>query len=264
METSSSYLDANLNDKRLTNRFNIIVPQLENELSSTIPEASGNRGVMKGTYRFFRNRKVQPDALITAHLEQLNFSDNTQVLPRYLCLSDSCELDYTGKKGADKLGPLSYLNQRGMILHNSMIIKDNGTPVGLFKQDYIIRKDEDFGKSRERERLPIEQKESVKWLNHFNAAQLVCIQQCIEMVYIADREADIMDIYYARWHQNMHYLIRSQHNRSLEGTKLKLYDLLAKQNQKIKSTLVLTMSMLLKPLNLIPQKKRKTLFAGFY
>jgi len=229
MATCTNFLNANLNDERLTNRFNIIVPQLEGELSSTIPEASPNKGAMKGIYRFFRNLKVQPESLIAAHLEQLNFSDDSQPLPRYLSLSDSTELDYTGKKGATNLGPLSYPDQRGMVLHNSMIIRDNGAPVGLLRQDYIIRSDEDFGKTDERRYLPIEQKESIKWLNHFNTAQSLCTQYALEMVYIADRESDIMDIYHARWHENMHFVIRSQHNRNLENTTLKLYEVLTEQ-----------------------------------
>jgi len=230
METSTNYLSANLNDERLSKRFNIIVPQLESQLSSTIPEASPNKGFMKGIYRFFRNPKVQPAPLISAHLEQQNLSDTQESLPRFLCLSDSTELDYTGTKVAANLGPLSFIKQRGMILHNSMIIRDNGIPVGLLQQDYIIRKDEDFGKKKERQNLPIEQKESVKWLNHFSTAQSLCVKHCLEMVFVADREADIMDVFHARWHENMHFVIRSQHNRSLDNTTCKLYDLLAKQD----------------------------------
>ena len=122
MSGTNSYLAADLNDKRLTNRFNIIVPQLEKGLSHTIPQTSSNKGEMEGVYRFFRNSKVAPDSLISAHVSQLDFTDNSNSLPRFLCLSDSSELDYTGKRLASQLGPLSYLNQRGMILHNSMII----------------------------------------------------------------------------------------------------------------------------------------------
>ncbi len=229
MRLTTNYLDAKLNDERLTKRFNILLPQLEDGLSDTIPQTSPNKGSMKGVYRFFRNPKVESAPLIKAHLETLCFSDATCSLPRFLCLSDSTELDYTGKKSGANLGPLSYIHQRGMILHNSIIIKDNGSPLGLLRQDYILRKDEDFGKSRERETLPFEQKEGVKWLNHFNAAQSLCAQHRIEMVYIADREADIMNVFAARWHENMHFVIRSQHNRSLFDTPLKLRQLLAQQ-----------------------------------
>ena len=229
MSGTSSYLAADLNDKRLTNRFNIIVPQLEKGLSHTIPQTSSNKGEMEGVYRFFRNSKVAPDSLISAHVSQLDFTDNSNSLPRFLCLSDSSELDYTGKRVASQLGPLSYLNQRGMILHNSVIIRADGSPLGLLRQDYIIRKDEDFGKSRQRETLPFEQKESVKWLNHFKAAQHLCTQHPMQMVYVADREADIMQVYHARRHKNMHFVIRSQHNRKLHNHPFKLRDLLAKQ-----------------------------------
>ena len=124
MPTTSTNLCAKLNDERLTKRFNLIVPQMEKGLSCTIPASSPNKGTMKGTYRFFRNPKVHPEPLIAAHLEQLKFEDNSEGLPRFLCLSDSSELDYTGKKGAAELGPLTYFNRKGMILHNSMIIRN--------------------------------------------------------------------------------------------------------------------------------------------
>lgn len=227
--TSPNYLDADLNDERLTKRLNIILPKIESDLQSSIPEVCQNKGVIKGTYRFFHNPKVHPEKIIEAHLKQLSLEDTEQTLPRFLCLSDSTELDYTGKKGANELGPLSQIKQRGMILHNSILINSKGTPIGITKQDYIIRKDEDFGKSAERDTLPIEQKESVKWLNHFKASQQLCLDHKIEMIYIADREADIMDIYHAREQENMYYIIRSQHNRSLSGTEDKLYEVLKKQ-----------------------------------
>lgn len=223
------YLDADLNDKRLTQRFNLIVNNLSDNMSGTIPQAAQSKGATKATYRFFDNKKVTPYKLLQSHVAQFDLPVSSRTKPRYLVLSDSTELDYTRKKGAASLGPLTYKKRRGLIVHNSLLVNDIGACVGLLKQDYIIRKDEDFGKSKERKNAPIEEKESNKWLRHFSTADQFCRTAKVELVYVADREADMLELFNYTRAGDMHLVIRSQHNRCLDKESAKLYEHLAQQ-----------------------------------
>jgi Transposase DDE domain len=89
--------------------------------------------------------------------------------------------------------------------------------LGLLKQTYHVRQDEDFGKAADRQSSAFEEKESYRWYEHFKQGQVLSEQNAaLEMVYIADREADIMELFLARNCERMHFIIRSQHNRKLE------------------------------------------------
>ncbi len=229
--TKPLYLKAELNDERLTKRFNELIGQLKADTGGSIPQAAQSKGAAKGMYRFFHNPKVKPHKLIQAHVAAFSLSDEGMNTSRYLCLSDSTEVDYTSKRGAANLGPLSESNRRGMYLHNSLIISDKGIPGCVLKQDYLIRRDEDFCKWKQRKNWPIENKESNRWLKHFEAAQRWSERCTKEVVYVADREADIMELYHARRYELMHFLTRSQHNRCIANSELKLYQQLAKMQQ---------------------------------
>lgn len=139
---------------------------------------------------------------------------------RILQISDTVELDYSRKRSRKKLGPLSYEHQRGMHLHNSILLSSLGYPIGLLKQSYHIREDDFFGKSQERTKLPFQEKESYRWSEHFHAGQELCRQHPErEVVFVADREADIMELFAQRKQPNMHFVIRSRHNRKLADGK---------------------------------------------
>ena len=133
-----------------------------------------------------------------------------------LAPQDTTELDFTGKRSAQGFGPMNYDNQRGCKLHNSLITSTSGVPVGLFRQDSIIRKDETFGKRNNRKREPMRDRESYRWPEHFNALQDHFLPTPnIEVFSICDREGDIFELFAARTAPNVHLIVRSRNNRSL-------------------------------------------------
>jgi len=233
MKTESISISSvsNLGDKRLNTRLGKLIDELTNDVTSTIPNACKNTSSMKGAYRFFSNKKVSASAIIEAHFKTMNLSaKNKGRTNRILVLSDTTELDYTGKRASDNLGCLNYENRKGILFHNSMIVSEVGVPLGHLKQTYWGRNADYFGKSDERRKWPLEEKESFRWYDHYKATEQLCEQDPdLEAVYIGDREADFMELLAARTCPNAHMLIRSQYNRNLKGEKLKLYDFLAQQ-----------------------------------
>jgi len=200
---------ANLGDVRLNKRLEKISQQLTNNLIDPITTASEDQSSIKG---------VIPE-----------LHDDNQP-KRILQLSDTTELDYTKKKAAANLGVLNYENRKGIYFHNSMLVSDLGVPIGVFKQTYWSRDAEYLGQSDTRRSLPLIEKESYRWYDHFKAGEKMCEQiPDLEWVYVADREADFMELLVARTCPRMHYVIRSQYNRNLQGENDKLREQLSKQ-----------------------------------
>lgn len=217
-------------DARLHRRFKAICAKLEQGLNATIPQLCHKRSSAKSFYRFFDNKAVNTQKMLRDHRDEIEACLACIDSNRLLQVSDSSELDFTGKKGGPKLGSLNYKHQRGMLVHNSLLLSDGGLPLGLLWQSYVVRKDEDFGKSAERRYLPIEEKESYRWLEHFKQGQAWLENEHtknpdLELVYVADSEADILELFQLRNNTHMHLLVRSKHDRALaaNGEDAQLY-----------------------------------------
>lgn len=218
-------------DSRLQSRFKTLCEHFEMGLTAAIPQICETKAMTKSAYRFFDNKNVTVEKMLQEHRAELESGLSAVHCGRVLQLSDSSELDYTGKKGASTLGSLNYLYQKGMLLHSSVLLSEIGLPLGLLWQNYIVRSEEDFGKSEERMGLPIEEKETQRWLDHFEEGQnwlTHASQTCpeTELVYVADSEADIMELFQSRRMQNAHLLIRSKHDRLLADKTSHLYSTL--------------------------------------
>lgn len=232
MKNNSQIISAqsNFGDKRLDRRLGKIHSSLVSGLEKTIPQQNPLWKNTKGAYRFFDNDNVKPAGIIQSHVRTFESAFSEGRRNRYLQLSDTVEFDFTYKKGAADLGPLNYEFRKGIQSHNSMIINDLGSTVGLLQQTHTNRDAAGFGKSEERWKLPLEEKESYRWYQHFQTGQQMCKKYPhLEWIYVADREADFMELLTIPRVPNMHYIIRSQYNRNLANEDLKLWDYLAIQ-----------------------------------
>lgn len=204
----------NFRDKRLNSRFSTLCDQLEEAGEDSISSTLCNAGQLKGYYRFINNLKVSSTMLSTIFSDfSVEEVQNESVI---LALQDTTELDYTGSRSSSNVGCMEYLKRRGLYLHNHLFINDLGIPLGLFSQRFIHRSDASLGKSKERISLPIEEKESYRWLDEFNLLQEKFATQTDKTVIdICDREADISELLSAPRYSHIHYIIRSHHNRRM-------------------------------------------------
>lgn len=218
-------------DSRLKARFTQTVKQLGGNLSSSIPQAAGTKKDTKGMYRFFDNKSVEPQKMLAAHRADFLEDADKKLSGLFFQLTDTVEMDFTGKKSSKKLGPMNYANRRGLYQQNSLIANAKGVVMGLLHQSYVIREDKDFGQAEARKALPFEQKESYRWKEHFLQGQALCEEHPeLQGVFIADREADIMELFLSRTCDRMHLLIRSKQNRKLADEWGNLYEHLGAQS----------------------------------
>lgn len=205
-------------DNRLDARLEKIHKRFTKHLESSIPQNHADRSQMKAGYNFFKNEKVNPEKIMKFHRNEHQANRDKVVKQVLLCAQDKTELDFTGKKSSKDFGPLNHLNQRGCILQSSLLMSQTGVPIGMFKQNSIIRTDKNFGKRKApRKRKPIEEKETYHWLTHFKELQdFFRDSPGIEVFCTNDREGDLYELYALQNSENVHLIVRSDHNRMLD------------------------------------------------
>mgnify|MGYP006294114725 FL=1 len=215
-----------LHDDRLKQRLYTMAGDFYNNPEANIPEACGSKAATMGAYRFFQNKKVTMDIVLDAHTEAtINRIKQHRVV---LAPQDTTTLNYTTHPMTQGLGPVCHINDSsiGLILHDTLAFSEEGTPLGVVDAQCWAR-DEKQGKRHKRKQLPIEQKESMKWLRSFR--KLVRIQQlCPEtmLISIGDRESDIYELFLeaAKTPEGPKLLVRADNGRQRKADQQFLWD----------------------------------------
>lgn len=206
-----------LPDGRLAKRLHKLVTSLSASPGASVPQACGKTGA-KAAYRFWDNQRLTPQAIrevqMQATLERVKSLQQTQGLQEVEIIQDTTSLDYTGLENTSGLGPLENEHCRGLATHSAMLVA-NGVPQGLIHQAQWSRDPQLQHKAKQRRSLPIEQKESYRWIQTLQACRGKFDPE-LRIVHIADREADIFELFAAERLDNEQLLIRVAHNRAVE------------------------------------------------
>jgi hypothetical protein len=185
-------------DERLSVRLCTLARDFFAQPGVLVPQAcSGSEAKTKAAYRFFDNKRVDMKTLLKGHVEAT--ARRVREHEVVLAVQDTTTLNYTAHPSTEGLGPINTKKDAGMglILHDTMAFSEQGTPLGLLDVQCWARDEEDAGKSAKRYDLPIEEKESIKWLNSYravNEVQRLCPETML--VSVGDREADIHELFH--------------------------------------------------------------------
>jgi hypothetical protein len=157
--------------------------------------ANGRKEVL-AYHRFFNNEKVDTGKLIASITHDCSKRVQGREL---LCIQDTSEYNYQHhveriKKG--ELGPTGNDKDIGFFAH-PMLVLDAGQQVCLgFSHLEVWHRAFDKKDKNERgyDRLPIEEKESYRWLSSCEKSKLK-LQSSSHITFIADREADIYELW---------------------------------------------------------------------
>lgn len=185
-----------LPDNRLVERLVNIAENFFNRPVANIPEAcSGSTAVIKGTYRFFNNKKITMDVILTPHIEST--IERIKKHATVLAPQDTTTLNYSHPATVG-LGPTGTNSDKsiGMLLHDTLAFTEDGTPLGVLDAQCWARDPEDKNKSQRRKNVPIEEKESIKWLRSFRKLAEIK-KQCPDtmLISIGDRESDVYELF---------------------------------------------------------------------
>lgn len=200
--------------------------------SVVIRQISRNRAEQVAYYRYLENEEVTLSELVRSisdHCQQ-------QVRGRHvLSISDTSEINLQSHRGrlkAEGLGVVGNNKDVGFFIHPTLAVDaETGFPLGLSNiQVWTRESDRPDKQERDRSKLPIERKESYKWL-----ASAERSQHCFEagdaqlVTHIGDREADLYEQWATVPDRYNHVLVRVHQDRRLLGKTQSLYSYLSAQ-----------------------------------
>jgi len=205
--------EAQLGDERRTARLVQLATILAERPTGSISEAAGSKAATKGAYRFFDNDAIDPDEILRSHVEATYGRMNRQEL--VLVANDTTELVLTGHPATEGLGSVGSGSGVGLLAHGSLSMSEEGVPLGVLSLQRWVR-EESKGKRAKRKSLPIEEKESFKWLQSLDAV-IEAKAHCPDtsFVLMGDRESDVYDLFIKPRPEGVELLVRASWNRAV-------------------------------------------------
>lgn len=226
-----------LKDKRLLDRANSILNRLFINSIHSIRQLAQSDSEAKAMYRFLQNETVSEADIIR------NMSKNCQACvsgKTILCIQDTSEInlynhrnrlkkdDSIGVTNAGELG-LGFFIHPSFILDADSLMPYGFSDVKLWNRDLVAAPKD---KSHHKKLLPIEEKESYKWIES-SINSKTTLDKAKEIIIIQDREGDIYEQFCMVPDARTHLLIRAKSNRLLPD-KTKLFEHLS--NQPVQGT----------------------------
>jgi Transposase DNA-binding len=215
-----------LEDMRLLYRGNKILEDLFSSSTHSIRQISKDESSAKGFYRFLSNDRISEEDIVS------NLQINCEAACRgkyVLCIQDTTEINLSShtnriKKNND-IGTTNVKGEYGLgfMLHPSLVVDAaDCIPYG-YSDIKIWNRPLELKTKHEREynKLPIEEKESYKWLEVSKNTKAALKDSVEGMVIVQDREGDIYEQFATIPDEKTDLLIRARTNRKLkDDTKL--------------------------------------------
>jgi hypothetical protein len=211
--------------------------QFSQQPTASIPQACGSWPEIKAAYRFFDNEAVEPQQLLEPHRQATLRRIHGRAV--VLAVQDTTTLNYSTHPQTEGLGPVGNNPDKtlGLFLHTTLALSVAGEPLGILAAAIQARDPRQYGRSQDaqrRNRTPLKEKESQRWLESLSVCQQLA-QSCPEtlLINVADREADIYELFaqalHRTAHPQVHLLIRAQHDRLVQAPQKRLWEFLAAQ-----------------------------------
>ena len=203
-----------LGDARRTARFKFTISALAQAPQKSLPDALPGWAALKAAYGLLRSDSVDHASIIDAHVHASVC--RASGLDVVLAVQDTTYIDFTSHPSVRGLGRLSKDWQRGLVVHSTLAISTERLPLGLFAQEVWTRDIDRAGTRNLRRQLSIEDKESNQWLTSLKV--LDTLKQSLpdtRLVSVADRKADVFDLFNLPRQHGVDLLVRSAWNRAL-------------------------------------------------
>jgi len=216
-----------LGDRRLVERLRILLRQLGAAIGQPLPLACQDWAGTKAAYRFFASPRFGEDAVLAGHFTATAARCAASGAAPLLVVQDTTELVYKWAKPGGRVGLLKRapvwrrgpeggkakpFTQCGLLMHSSLVVTPEGLPLGLAAAKFWTRSRFKGTNALKRHvnptRVPIEEKESMRWLSGLRAATAL-IGSPDRLVHVGDRENDIYEFFCAAAELGTHFLVRT-------------------------------------------------------
>ncbi len=212
---AEEFAHVELKDGRLNWRCQELASVLAQQPDVPINQACEDWADTKAAYRFFDNKKVTPEGILAPH-QQRTVARMSQH-PLVLAVQDTTFFNYTHHPHSEGLGEIGNKKQkqRGFGMHSTLALTPTGLPLGLLTQAFFTRPvDEPSHQPNELQKLPIEEKESYRWVQAFEQT-IALAPDGVDVVTVCDREADIYEMFTLAQEKEVHLLVRAATDRAL-------------------------------------------------
>jgi hypothetical protein len=222
-------------DTRLDERFKVVMNDLSQKPSVSIPTACGGWAETAGAYRFFANQRVDAEGVLHPH--RAATLSRIAEHPVVVLIQDTSEFDVTRPEERMKgAGPLNDESRWGFYNHPLLAVTPERLPLGVVSAKIWARDLAEFqacqrekagdrrSKDRRKKSRPIEEKESVRWVEGYRCGCEVAAEVPGTMiVVVSDSEADIYECFAEavpeEGKKKAEWIIRACQDRSvLDGT----------------------------------------------
>lgn len=207
---SEALLITGLHDLRRDRRGSAMLARMSERASAQLRVLAGSRAEEVAFARFLASRHfgaAELRASLTAATAAVCAGR-----PHVLVLQDTTEINFQHHAGRVRgLGPVGNGRDAGLFVHALLALDAADLScLGLLDAQPWIRtpRRDDYRK------LPIEQKESFRWLEGLACAGALAAQI---ITMIADRESDCFALFARRPHERLHLLIRASRDRCVAG-----------------------------------------------
>ena len=222
--TLKDFPNVDFGDIRRNERLVKIIDNLSTQPGSSIPQQNNNWYDTKATYEFFKNEDVSIDSLQQL-ISTYGVSQIKSANP-LLIIHDISNISYNDLK-AEGLGYLDNKEGRGILCYSSIAASTEGLPLALMYQHTWTRPLEELGKSKGRKSRLFEDKETYQWYKGMTEVNK-CLGDRLQKIHVADREADVYELFFSAYEKGTDLLIRARHNRQL-GNGCSLWNQIAEQ-----------------------------------
>src|SRR6266851_3859705 len=168
-------------DERLNKRLRKLLERMDGAMGESLPLACQDWANTKAAYRFFSNDRINEAEILAGHFQStrgrfaaadgpiLVLQDTTE-FSYQRARPDGIGLTYRINSGKDKAGRFRMHTVCGLLMHSSLAVTTDGLPLGLAAVKFWTRQKfkgtAALKKKINPTRVPIEQKESIRWLEN--------------------------------------------------------------------------------------------------
>ena len=210
-------------DERLKKRLRTLLERMGDAMGDSIPFACQDWANTKAAYRFFSNDRISEGQILSGHFESTRERVAAADGP-ILIIQDTTEFSYQREhperigltcrvnSGQDKAGRPRMHTVCGLLMHGSLAVTRDGLPLGLSAIKFWTRQKfkgtAALKKKINPTRVPIEHKESIRWLENMRQATTL-FGDPARCIHIGDRESDIFELFCTARDLGTHFLVRS-------------------------------------------------------
>jgi hypothetical protein len=204
-------------DKRIEKRAAEALQKLTMGRTSSLRQITQTNAEQKSFYRLFNNESFSEEEIEQSIVHRCSDLCEGRHL---LCIQDTTEFNLSGQRGRVKpqsgLGRTAKDDVLGFMLHSCLSVDAGSTSALGFSYIKVWARQQDMPDRHQRKykQLPIEEKESHKWIAAAQQSKEL-LRKARMLTIIADREADIYDLLAMADADTLHVLVRSAWDRRL-------------------------------------------------